>query len=189
MEPLNQQFREMLEQMGNPAFDGLADELEGGEAVTGVRLNPAKEGEKTDVATMEGGEKVGWCESGRILRERPQFTLDPQLHQGRYYVQDPSSMILSQIAEALANKAAPTDGRPLRYLDACAAPGGKTTAAVSALPEDAFVVANEYDFRRAEILKENVIKWGSGNVTVTRGDTARMRKLPGFFDIVAADVP
>ena len=116
------------------------------------------------------------------------------MHQGRYYVQDASSMMTARVAAVLAGMLEkeglydPTV-RPLCYLDACAAPGGKTTAAVSALPAGALVVANEYDFRRAEILKENVIKWGSGNVVVSRGDTARFRRLPGFFHIVAADVP
>ena len=78
---------------------------------------------------------------------------------------------------------------PLAYLDACAAPGGKTMAAIDALPEGSLVVANEFDYRRAEILRENVTKWGYPGVVVSRGDTARFRKLAGTFDIIAADVP
>ena len=81
------------------------------------------------------------------------------------------------------------DNTQIRYLDACAAPGGKTLAAVDALPSDAFVLANEYDFRRASILTENVVKHGSSNVAVSRGDTARLAALGPVFDIVAADVP
>ena len=67
--------------------------------------------------------------------------------------------------------------------------GGKTSAAIGALPVGSLVVANEYDFRRAEILKENVVKWGYPDVVVSRGDTSRFRSLPVFFDVVAADVP
>ena len=40
-------------------------------------------------------------------------------------------------AVALACSLMDISERSLRYLDACAAPGGKTTAAMSALPADA----------------------------------------------------
>jgi NOL1/NOP2/fmu family ribosome biogenesis protein len=118
------------------------------------------------------------------LPERLPFTFDPALHQGLYYVQDAASMAIAAIVSHLSE-----DGCPLRYLDSCAAPGGKTTAAIDALPAGSLVVANEYDFRRANILAENVAKWGNPRVVVSRGDTAKLSALGGFFDIVAADVP
>ncbi len=80
-------------------------------------------------------------------------------------------------------------GRPMVYLDACAAPGGKTTAALSVLPAGSITVANEYDYRRAAILAENIAKWGDPAVMGARGDTARLSNLRECFDIVAADVP
>ncbi|MDE6308842.1 MAG: rRNA cytosine-C5-methyltransferase, partial [Muribaculaceae bacterium] len=83
----------------------------------------------------------------------------------------------------------PTDSGPLKYLDACAAPGGKTTAAIDALPDGSLIVANEFDPRRAQILSENVAKWGYPNAVITRGDTSQFRKLKGEFDIVAVDAP
>lgn len=141
-----------------------------------VRVNAAKG--QTPV-----GERVPWCAEGCYLEERPRFTFDPAMHQGLYYVQDASSMAISAVVRELAG------GQPQRYLDACAAPGGKTTAAISALPQGSFVLANEYDFRRAEILAENVAKWGSPDCAVSRGDTRRLAKLRGMFDIVAVDAP
>lgn len=129
-------------------------------------------------------QKVPWCSSGIYLDERIPFTFDPAMHQGRYYVQDASSMIYSYILTLL------TAGKgPIRYLDACAAPGGKTTAAIDALPDGSFVVANEYVAARAEVLRENLVKWGYPFIMVTKGDTAKFRKLPDEFDIIAADVP
>lgn len=144
---------------------------------------------------------VPWHGEGYYLSERPNFTLDPALHQGLYYVQDASSMLVGTIAARLASRltgGAAANGaeeqhgpsqRSLLYLDACAAPGGKTTAAVAALPPDAIVFANEYDYRRANILSENLAKWGSPRCVVTRGDTARYRKLRDTFDIIAVDAP
>ena len=81
------------------------------------------------------------------------------------------------------------DTGPVTYLDACAAPGGKTTTAIDALPEGSAVVANEYVAARAAVLRENLIKWGYGNIAVSRGDTRAFRKLKEEFDIIAADVP
>lgn len=128
------------------------------------------------------GSVVPWCADGFYLSDRPKFTFDPALHQGVYYVQDASSMAISAVLRQIAPA-------PVRFLDACAAPGGKTTAAISALSDSSLIVANEYDYKRAEILAENIAKWGNDNVVVTRGDTAKFLKLKNFFDIVAVDAP
>lgn len=95
-------------------------------------------------------------------------------------------MIIGAVASAIARQ---TEIPALRWLDACAAPGGKTTAILSSLPDDAFVVANEYDPRRASILSENLAKWGAPNVAVTRGDTVWMRRMRDEFHVVSVDAP
>lgn len=146
----------------------------------GVRLNPAKSAPHL----FPEAEKVPWCPRGRYLAERPQFTLMPEMHAGAFYVQDPSSMIISEAVRRLT-----TPDAPVCYLDACAAPGGKITAALAALPRGSMAVANEYVPLRAQILKENIQKWGSPDVIVTQGDTSRLSKLRERFDIVAVDAP
>lgn len=170
-------FIDRLKNESPGLFDGLGQALTSTEPVTAIRANAAK-------GYHAVGRPVLWCPEGIYLDERPVFTLDPALHQGRYYVQDASSMIISLVARQLSR-----DGKPLRWLDACAAPGGKTTCAIGALPEGSLVVANEFDPRRAAALKENVIKWGSPPVIVTRGDSRAFAALKERFDVVAADVP
>lgn len=154
-----------------PLERGLA-----GEPEVSVRLNEAK-------GARAGGDRVPWCPEGRYLPSRPAFTMDPAMHQGRYYVQDASSMAIAAVASCLAA------GHPVRYLDACAAPGGKTTAAAAALPAGSVIIANEYDPRRAEVLTENVAKWGHPSVAVSQGPTDRFTALEGAFDIIAVDAP
>lgn len=159
-------------------FEGLADGLREAPSVS-VRCNLRKR-----VGVPEGAARVPWCPSGFYLDARVPFTFDPALHQGLYYVQDASSMIYDYIVRLMAS-----DGLPKSYLDACAAPGGKTTAAIDALPDGSVVVANEYVRARAEVLRENIVKWGYDRVYVSCGDTRAFRKLKEEFDIVAADVP
>lgn len=165
-------------------YSRLVEALAAGESPVSVRLNRAK---GADESLFDGAERVDWCDDGLYLATRPQFTLDPALHQGLYYVQDASSMA-QKAAVARACNLMDISGRPMRYLDACAAPGGKTTAAIAALPADAFVTANEFDPKRTSILIENLAKWGRPAV-VTRGDASAIKGLDNFFDIVAADVP
>ncbi len=177
---LPEQYSDFLKRIDPPWFAPLARAMEGAPEVS-LRFNRAKPSD----AFPEGLPRVPWCERGIYLDERPAFTFDPVLHQGAYYVQDASSMFISHVIGHLA-AGSPS---PLKVLDACAAPGGKTTAIIDALPAGSLVVANEYVADRAAILRENLAKWGYPLVTVTQGDTARFRDYPGFFDIIAADVP
>ena len=79
--------------------------------------------------------------------------------------------------------------QPVRMLDLCAAPGGKSTAALSALPEGSLLVSNEIDSKRAQILSENIQKWGLPNVCVAHNAPADFRALKEFFDVILTDVP
>jgi len=176
-------FEESLAGLGAEG-EGLAEALRGSGPAVSVRVNRAKADGALRTLGLLGDGAVEWCPEGMYLIERPQFTLDPLFHAGCYYVQDASSMFISHVLRHLTH-----DTAPLMYLDACASPGGKTTAAIDALPAGSLVVANEFDYRRAAILCENIIKWGYPDVMVTRGDTRRLRESGVAFDIIAADVP
>lgn len=163
-----------------PDPQGLLDALASGSPSVAIRHNRLK-----GCAPSEGADLVPWCAAGEYLSERPNFTMDPRFHQGLYYVQDPSSMAIGAVIESLGLT------EPVRYLDACAAPGGKTTAAIDALPAGSYVLANEAEPARAKVLCENLMKWGCSTVEVSVGPAQKLRKmLPReSFDIVAADVP
>lgn len=160
-------------------FDGLAEGLAQAPSVS-IRVNPHKA-----VALPDSADRVPWHKGGMYIDGRPRFTFDPALHQGLYYVQDASSMIIGHLVDTIMPYLPPA---PI-VLDACAAPGGKTIALVDALPDDSFVVANEYIAARATVLHENLIKWGTPNVAVARGDTSRISALGSTFDLILADVP
>ena len=125
---------------------------------------------------------VAWCGDGYYLDQRPSFTFDPLFHAGAYYVQEASSMFLAQAVEQLSDK-------PIKALDLCAAPGGKSTLLLSSLPAGSLLVANEVIRNRAQILNDNIKKWGYPNAVVSNNDPSRFSQLPAYFDFILADVP
>lgn len=176
-EPIPSAFLDYISQW--TAFSGLPEAL-CAEPEVSVRLNPAK-----TAAVL--ADPVPWAPGGCYLPDRPVFTFDPALHQGLYYVQDASSMAAAAAVARAVELIGADDS--LRFLDACAAPGGKTIGAASALPEGTFIVANEYTRARVPVLAENIAKWGTFPAVVTSSDASSLSGLDGFFDIIAADVP
>lgn len=140
-----------------------------------IRLNPSKQ-----TSGYEKNEKVLWCASGRYLPSRPEFVFDPLFHAGAYYVQEASSMILSQAINFSSD---------LKILDLCAAPGGKSTLLASCLSENSLLVSNETINSRVKILEENMIRWGNPNVVVTNNDPRDFAQLENYFDVVVIDAP
>lgn len=149
-----------------------------------IRLNPGK---PTPVDSLfpetVSLSPVSWCDQGWYLGCRPVFTLDPCFHGGAYYVQEASSMFIRHIMRQVMPSG------PVRVLDLCAAPGGKSTLIASMLDKDSLLVSNEVIRSRAVILKENIIKWGQDNMVVTQNDPADFRTLEGAFDLILVDAP
>lgn len=160
-----------------------------GPLVTSVRLNPAKVWDETDDEremfapdiTMSG---VPWCSAGYYLSSRPSFITDPAWHAGLYYVQEASSMFVEQAFLQHAKEV-----RAPVVLDACAAPGGKSTHLQSLIGNEGLLVTNEVIRNRVGILAENMQRWGGGNVVVTSADPKDFHRLPQFFDVVLVDAP
>lgn len=157
---------------------------EAGPAVHSIRLNPAKLQSLPALFSAIDAGGVPWNRYGHYLSERPFYTLDPLLHAGAYYVQEASSMFLEQALQQTVDLS-----RPLRVLDLCAAPGGKSTLIQSLLSKDSCLVSNEVIKTRAGILSENITKWGAANVIVTNNDPRDFQRLPGLFDVVVVDAP
>lgn len=180
---------------GLPGFDREAFVAvhEAAEAPTSLRLNPAKPlREEGGAATGESAQAplalprtaVPWCRTGFYLSQRPSFTFDPLFHAGCYYVQEASSMFLEQPLRQLLNLSA-----PLKVLDLCAAPGGKTTHIRSLLSTESLLVSNEVIKPRSLVLTDNVVRWGCTNVLVSNNDPRAFQKLPGYFDAMVVDAP
>ena len=160
--------------LGDEEYDKLAVALQQ-EPPVSIRLNQLK-------INHSLSDKVPWSSEGFYLEERLTFTFDPLFHAGCYYVQEASSMFVEQVLRQYITG-------PVKMLDLCAAPGGKSTHARSVLPEGSLLVANEVIRNRSQILAENLTKWGHPDVVVTNNDPADFAALPSFFDVILTDVP
>jgi 16S rRNA C967 or C1407 C5-methylase (RsmB/RsmF family)/NOL1/NOP2/fmu family ribosome biogenesis protein len=160
--------------------------------ITSVRLNQKKVTKekiaqndlKNTLSALPMDGKVPWSRNGYYLKERPLFYLDPLWHAGTYYVQEASSMCIEFVLTHLCDLS-----RPVRVLDLCAAPGGKSTAMAGLISAESILVSNEVIASRTHILEENIIKWGLPNVIVTQNDARDFGKLKEYFDIILVDAP
>lgn len=126
--------------------------------------------------------RVPWAGNAVYLDHRPQFTLDPLIHMGCYYVQEASSMFLEEAVRKCVSG-------PVKALDLCAAPGGKSTLLASLLPDGSLLVSNEIQRGRAQILAENMTKWGRPGVMVTCNTPKQIGQSNLLFDLIAVDAP
>jgi NOL1/NOP2/sun family putative RNA methylase len=92
------------------------------------------------------------------------------------------------VLPALALEAEPGD----RVLDACAAPGSKTTQIAAAVDDRGTIVANDNNLGRLSALRHNAERLGATSIAVTNQD-ARNVSLSPFpfesFDHALVDVP
>ena len=174
--------------MGEERFERYLQSFEE-EPPVSIRVNPRKASpnpSKGRGVQVLDGERVPWCRHAYYLKQRPNFTMDPLFHAGCYYVQEASSMFLDEVLRQYSPLLLEGSGE---VLDLCAAPGGKSTLLRSVLPEDCVLYSNEPIRNRANILLENVTKWGYDNHIVTNNYPKDYRKSKMKFDLILCDVP
>lgn len=186
-------FRKYLAQVvGEGNLSAVLDALSGEPSVS-VRINPAKAGSPSEIFGNLVSGPVEWNRHAAFLSERPAFTLDPLIHAGAYYVQDSSAMFPGKAFRDVLDKVLESRIISPKVLDLCAAPGGKTTDISASLRESCkggyLLISNEIMKQRAAVLADNAAVWGDPSVVVTSVDPKAFGTLPGFFDIIVADVP
>lgn len=100
---------------------------------------------------------------------------------GRFFVQDVSSMLVSEIAD-------PKEGD--RVIDVCAAPGGKALHMAEKLNGTGWVEARDLTPYKVGLIQENMERTGLKNITAVCQDAAQYdEKSTETADIVIADLP
>ena len=148
------------------------------EAPVSIRLNPGK-----GLVAPAEAERVPWCETGYYLPNRWAFTFDPLFHAGGYYVQEASSMFLEQVIRRYVTG-------PVRCLDLCAAPGGKSIHIAELLNGTGHVEARDLTEYKVDLLRDNIERSGLTNIeAVCQDATVYDPDKKKSADIVIADLP
>lgn len=128
-------------------------------------------------------EKISYADDGFILNSEEKFGNTSSHLAGLYYFQEPSSMISVCASEI------EIENRPLKVLDLCASPGGKTGQIACRVSDDSLIVSNEIISSRAGVLFSNIERQGFKNVIVTNENPENLLCFEGFFDYVFVDAP
>lgn len=124
---------------------------------------------------------IPWTSNGFYYEKEDQPSKHPYYYAGLYYLQEPSAMTPAQVLSI-----EPGD----IVLDACAAPGGKSTELLNKLKGTGLLLTNDISSSRAQALLRNIEKWGSKNVIVSSEDISKLSiHYPNTFDKILIDAP
>jgi 16S rRNA (cytosine967-C5)-methyltransferase len=100
--------------------------------------------------------------------------------EGSFIVQDEASQLVGALAASAPGA---------RVLDACASPGGKTTAIAAAMHNSGLLIACDVRRRRVDLLRNTVTATGATNVRIVQADLLRPLPFSRPFDSVLVDAP
>lgn len=152
--------------------------------VRGIRVNTTKISvEEFEKLFDEKIEKLVFSRDGFILHSNEKLGNSPLHLAGLYYHQEPSSML------AVCASQIEKENRPLRVLDLCASPGGKSGQIACRISRDSMLVSNEIIKSRADVLYSNIERQGFKNVVVTNAEPKDLLCFENYFDYVFVDAP
>lgn len=171
-------FKQRMEQLLVNEYDQYVQSLET-PLFQGLRISPRKqeiEITKGLLPFLEEPSKFArntWYIHG-------QYGLHHAHLQGLFYLQEPSAGSAVELLDVQPNDV---------VLDLCAAPGSKSTQILDRL-EGGFLVANEIDAKRAQVLLSNMERMGAENFMVTNMDSPTLcKQLKNCFDKILVDAP
>ena len=154
-------------------------------AVTSIRANQLRAGPaelqrelETQGATVRPGTLLP---EALLLADHPPIRSLKAFAEGRFQVQDESSMLAARVVN-------PRPG--WLVIDACAAPGGKTTHLAELMGDRGQVVAIDLSSARLRLVREAADRLGLRSIRTVHGDARDMARLvPGPADAVLVDAP
>ena len=119
---------------------------------------------------------------GLVLQEGLWLSEEPLFQTGFYFVQDEASQIVAHLVD-------PQPGE--RVLDACAAPGGKTTHLAQLMKDQGEIISLDLYGPKIGWIRDNCRRMGIRMVTVLQADASKPLPFPQelAFDRVLVDAP
>ncbi len=112
------------------------------------------------------------------LKSHPPLTSLGSFRDGGFYLQDPSTLLAPVLLAPLAGE---------DLLDACAAPGGKTTFIAQLVNNEGRISACDLDPRRLKLVNENCVRLGV--TCVATAQTPPLQTENSKFDRILLDAP
>jgi 16S rRNA (cytosine967-C5)-methyltransferase len=106
--------------------------------------------------------------------------LTPLAEEGLFVVQDEASQLVAELTAARPGE---------RVLDACASPGGKTTAMAASMGDVGFIVATDLRGKRVDLLRRTIAGAGAICAQVVQANVAAALPFRTEFDCVLLDAP
>lgn len=104
----------------------------------------------------------------------------PLAGKGFFFIQDEASQLVSALVHARSGEI---------VLDACASPGGKTTALATDMDDTGLIVATDLRHRRLDLLQHTVKASGVTCVRIVQADLRASLPFFARFDAVLVDAP
>ncbi|MBR4163251.1 MAG: RsmB/NOP family class I SAM-dependent RNA methyltransferase [Solobacterium sp.] len=124
---------------------------------------------------------VPWCSNGFYYGENERPGTHPYYYAGLYYIQEASAMAPASLL--------PVEKGDI-ILDACAAPGGKSTAIAAKMDETNLLISNDISSSRQNATLKNMERFGVTNAYIISDDLKKMaKKYRNYFDRILVDAP
>lgn len=167
---LGADYADFVASYGQPAHVGLR--------VNSLKITAADFSSISPFALKPVG---AYAPAGFLVEDGSKPGSHPYHTAGLYYLQEPSAMAVAGLVGAQPGE---------WVLDLAAAPGGKSTHLSALMQDSGLLVANDIDGRRAAILAENLVRWGSQQMMVTQAHPEQLvRQFGPVFDRVLVDAP
>jgi len=123
---------------------------------------------------------IPWTNDGFYFDENDAPSKHPYYYAGLYYLQEPSAMLPAQVLPIEENDI---------VLDACAAPGGKSSKLANKLNGTGLIISNDISVSRAQVLLKTLEIQGISNAYVMAEDINNLSQLNNTFDKILVDAP
>lgn len=156
---------------------------------TFARVNTLKLGTAKELMNMwdiEGvkfiARKFDWTADDLVfeLESHPPLAKLKSFQKGLFYIQDPSTLLAVKVLDPKPRET---------ILDLCAAPGGKTTYIAQLMQNRGKVFAQDIDWERLDLVKENCLRLGLTCVEPSIAPEHMIEKPSLRFDRILIDAP
>lgn len=180
MANLPDQFKQNMKELLQDQYDEYLESFNDNR-VYGLRINTNKISVNDFLKINPFNLKpIPWTDDGFYFDENDMPSKHPYYYAGLYYLQEPSAMLPAQVLPIEENDI---------VLDACAAPGGKTSKLANKLKGTGLLVANDISVSRAQVLLKTLESQGITNACVIAEDINNLNNLNECFDKILIDAP